>query len=109
MRKLNTGDAFKLMQILRVAGLKDDFATIINMAVTGAKVDVLGGKVFALLFDCLGHEKVEVMSVKLLADIAEKKPDEITQQSLQDTVSLLKDIAEQNDLRNFFKGAASLT
>lgn len=109
MRQLNTGDAFKVLQIFRAAGIKDDFAGLVNSAFVSKSSVEVGSKIFAMLFNCLGHEKAEPLIIKLLADIAQVKPDEIMRQPIPKTVALLKGIVEQNDINSFFGNAAALT
>lgn len=115
MRKLNTRDAFKFMQILRIAGMKEEFAQIIEM--TGksardtngkvlsaeAKAEAIGARVFGAFFDLLGNEATEGPVCALLAGIAGKTQNEIMESPISDTVQLIQEIATENDISSFFK------
>lgn len=110
MRKLITSDVFKMARIIRKANAKEEikeiFKKVTDAKDSGADVETMqreaGMEVVAFIIDACGNEDVEKALYSLLAGIAEKKDEEIKNQSLDTTIELLKKIASDNDIQNFF-------
>lgn len=114
MRKINTSDVFKLARIVRKANMKEEVKKIFSQ-ITEAKKDdskniddvqrEVGMEMIAYLIEACGDELVEKDIYGLLAGISEKKESDIKNQSIDATIEMLKQIAKENDIQNFFSVA----
>lgn len=114
MRKLITADVFKMARIIRKANAKEEIKKIFSQ-ISEAKKDKkkniddvqreAGMEFIAFLVESCGNEEVEKALYELLAGVAEKTSDEIKTQSIDATINLVKQIAKENDLQNFFSVA----
>lgn len=113
MRKLITRDVFKMARIIHKANAKEEikqiFQKVADAKDSGADVETMqreaGMEVIAFIIDACGNEDVEKAIYDLIAGIAEKDADAIKNQSLDATIELLKAIAKENDIQNFFSVA----
>lgn len=104
MRKLNTGDVFAVARLTKKLDAKNAFMEAWEATKKDGKENV-EERGISLLFSLIysaGDPAAEKDFYIILADIAEKKPDEIKKQSFQDTINDLKAIAAENDLKSFF-------
>lgn len=129
MRNLVTGDCFRFLQLLRIAGLKEELAEIIDDVMVARKknpppdikavktadgtledsgdAEVIGRRIFGFVLDMLGNERVEPYIYKFFAGIAEIEPKEIELQPIDKTFELIKDIIRENDIFAFFTQAVN--
>lgn len=122
MRKINTGDVFKMARIIKTANIRNQVVEIYSAANRplsdddkedeNAKKEIEQRKekagiefVMVLLEGC-SEEKMESQLYDLLAGITEKKPEDIENQSLEATISDFKQIVAENNIANFI-GAAN--
>lgn len=123
MRKLNTGDVFKVARIMKVANLKQPIKEMVSawrnstQADTEADVDVpakdemvdnIGVEVVFVLVEAIANEKAEGLVYELLAGISGQTVEEIKGQEFGETMSLITRIINENDISVFFKSAASV-
>lgn len=122
MRKINTGDVFKLARIIKATGAKED---IINIYAESKKMkeevaenatsecveaaqEKIGVKIFFAIFEKCSDVKVEKLVYELIGGIAEKKAVEIEKLPLDEMIKLLGEIIKENSIRNFFSTASNL-
>lgn len=110
MRKLNTGDVFKMARILK----QGDVVDIIRKAYEdgrkeGADAEAMGMDVaLGILCSCT-NAGIENQFYELMSGICEKKPEDIQNQSLESTVEDITRIFRENNVANFLKSAAKLS
>lgn len=126
MRKINTGDVFKLARIIKATGAKED---IINIYSESKKIkeeiresttqenskekneeaqEKIGINIFFAIFEKCSDEKVEKLVYKLIGGIAEKKETEIENMPLDEMLELLRNMVKENNIANFFSAASNL-
>lgn len=126
MRKINTGDVFKLARIIKATGAKEEIFNIYSESrklkeeletevsqesateKTEAVQEKIGIKIFFVIFDNCSDEKVEKLVYKLIGGIAEMKETEIEKMPLDEMMKLLGDIVKENNIANFFDSASKL-
>ena len=111
MRKIVTKDVCKLARILRKGNFEANIAKAVEEmeGAKGKKISEKAGiKIMLVLFESVGDPEVEKLVYELFGDIAEIDPQEIANMPIEDTIKLIKQINEQNDLRAFFRAAGRL-
>ena len=107
MRKINTGDVFKMARLLKNGNV---ISIVRNAYEEGRKEDADGGRVgmdvvMEVLASCT-DAGCEAQVYDILAGICEKTEEEIKNQSLECTVGEIKKICTENNIVNFLKSAA---
>lgn len=108
MRELNFNDVFVFARVLQTIGAKNILREY------AAKADTLddvfeGGFLFVWdLFEAASKTNSQSAIFAFLADIFGCESDEVGLWSISQIESNLKQLAEQNDLKGFFKRAAAL-
>lgn len=110
MRKINTGDVFKMARLLRKGNVAETVRkAYIDGKKEGADSEEIGmNAIFDILCSCT-DPSIEDQFCDLLAGICEKKKEEISNQSLETTVNDMKRICEENNIVNFFRSASALS
>ena len=113
MRKIQTQDVFKLARIIKNADLRAEISNAIEQINAGGKKDKnlsekVGIRVFLTIVEGCSDAKTEDMIYELIGGIAEIPADEIKTQSLEATISIIKKIASENNMVNFFSTAGTL-
>lgn len=109
MRKINTQDTFKMARLIKHTSMKD---VLMSYYEEGANTEIdfdiekFGMRFFFDLIDCVSDSKAEKDFYDLLAGICEKTSEEIQNQSIEDTLSDLKAIAAENNLKSFFQSVS---
>lgn len=104
MRKIITKDVFKLARLIKHSGAKEELTDILGGSREKDASEV-GLKAIMTLISACGEENTEKEIYELLSGIAEKKPEDIENMVLEDLKDLLKEIADQNNLSDFFDAA----
>lgn len=106
MRKLSTGDVFKMGRLLRNGNI---MSHIMN-AYTQGRTEWADPKKIGMnlaidiLCSCVDGD-IESQIYEFLSGPCEKKPEDIKNQSLEATVEDIKRICEENNIINFWKAA----
>ena len=111
MRKINTRDVCKLARIMKKSNVEDNIAKAVEEmeGAKGKKVSEKAGiKIMLVLFESVGDPEVEELIYDLFGGIAEVDPQDIANMPFEDTINLIKQINEQNNLKAFFKAAGRL-
>ncbi|MBR4543548.1 MAG: hypothetical protein IKO53_04980 [Lachnospiraceae bacterium] len=135
MREINTRDTVAFARIIAVTNIKEDIA---KASAKGAAVKAEAAKIadederaafisretealgidvcINLLMKAVANPKTEQQLYELIAGIAETdengkklKADDIGKMKITDTIALVKQIAEANNLVDFFRNASALT
>lgn len=112
MRKLITSDAFKMMQIIKVAGVKRELESILNESIGKSEnneVQAMGIKLFLTVMDGCGTVGVEERFYSLLGGIIGKTAKEVESTELSETMANVAEIVKNNNIMLFFKQASQLT
>lgn len=110
MRRLQTSDVFAVARIIKYADISDDIAKAVSEGKKeGADPEAVGVNAVLSVFASCGSEKVEPLVYKLLSDVSGISVDDIKTQPIDDTILMIKEIAKENDLIDFFKKASRLT
>lgn len=109
MRKLNTGDVFKMARLMKNSNILEDVKKAFAAGKEeGADATQVGIDFIMKVICSCSEEKTESQLYELLAGICEKKLDEIRDQSLETTIDDIKRIFKDNDVLNFLKSASGL-
>lgn len=110
MRKINTEDVFKMARLMKEADLtKDIKEAYMAGKKEGANTEEVGMNVFMNIICSVSDKNVESKFYDLLSGITEKTEEQVKTQSLEATLSDLKQIAEENNFGNFLKSASKLS
>ena len=133
MRAINTQDVFRLSRIIKAINIKEEIPKItrqieqMNEVKQSIQEDDaeevkkekqrryeeimldLGVNIVFSIIEKYSDPRSERAVYELLGGILEKKPDEIANQPIQDTINDIKRIAAENNLINLFKQAGQLT
>lgn len=109
MRKINTGDVFKLARLVNETKMTD---TLKEAYLSGKKENADAEEIgvsaaMGILASC-GSQRTEEMFYVLLAGICEKEPKDIKTQPIEETVKDIKQLVKENDIMNFFTQASRL-
>ena len=103
MRKLKTLDVFEALRLVQKSGLKDQLVPLIErFAKKPEEVQKAGILGVLTLIEVFADNKCEDLIYKWLAGPFECDPDEVRNMELDDLATKLKELTEENDLRNFF-------
>lgn len=109
MRKINTGDVFKMGRLLKKSGMME---TVRNAYEEGRKEDAdkekIGIDTFMGIVCSCSDIGTEDQIYDLLGGICEKTPTDVKEQSLEVTVGDIKRIIRENNIENFLKSASDL-
>ena len=110
MRKINTGDVFKMARLVKHGNIAQ---TVRKAYEAGKQEDAdaqqIGINVAMDILCSCTEANMEKAFYEFLAGICEKKPEDIENQSLETTVEDIKRIFEENNIINFWKSASDLS
>jgi|SRR5690625_159556 len=108
MRKLTPKDAFSLARILKKTNIKETLQTFISQGQSAEDdddVNNLGIDVMFAIVEACANEGIEDEIYKFLSGPFEMDPKEIESMDLDKLINMLKQLAEENDLKRFFNFA----
>lgn len=111
MRKITTKDVCKLARIMKKSNVEDNIAKAVEEmeGAKGKKISEKAGiKIMLVLFESVGDPEVEELIYDLFGGIAEIEPQKVADMPFEETIEMIKQINEQNNLRAFFKAAGRL-
>lgn len=109
MRKISTGDVFKMARLMKNANLMKNISDAYAEGhKEGAKKEEVGLNAFMDIMCSCCESKVENQLYDLIAGITEKTAKDIEGQSLESTIEDIKKICEENNIVNFIKSAWKL-
>lgn len=103
MRKLNTADIFAMARIVRASGVREDLREVIRrVAENGMEATSVGIEGFLVILEAAAEKKAENAIYEALAGPLEIPAADIAAMELDVLLKNLKQLAEENDLKNFF-------
>lgn len=109
MRRINTGDVFKVARLMKIGGIMGAVKTAYMAGKEkDADAEKIGINVVMDAISACTDPEIENQFYDLLSGICEKKPEDVRNQPLETTVADLKRICEENDVANFLKSASRL-
>lgn len=113
MRKLQTSDVFALARVIRASGARAELSKIIAELTTrdddDLNIEEIGITGFLTIAECASGREVEKMIYELLAGVIEIEPQDVARMGLDEIGRALRTIAEENDVKRFFKFASDMT
>jgi hypothetical protein len=112
VRKLNTGDLFKMAKIIKYAKINEEIESILTEAKDTENEESkkeLGVKLFGAIITGCGNENVDAKFYDLIAGITDKTVKDIENMELETLFNICKEIVKTNDIARFFKSAGQLT
>ena len=109
MRKLITSDVFNALRIIKKSNLKDELKPYLRLAAEGTlNVEDVGIETILGLMEIMSEQRSEGAIYEFLAGPFEMDPEDIAGLDLNSLVSLLGQLAKENDLKVFTKAASGL-
>jgi hypothetical protein len=106
MKKLTGKHVFAMAKIIKAANLKEELCRIIAKSQTvGISPEEIGIETIMAVVNACGDDKVEQRVYEFLDDVFETK---VADMSLESIIQNLKQLAEENNLIDFFKSAGLL-
>lgn len=113
MRKLNTADVFAAARVIRASGMRDQLLPIIQKAAEETKaaedkkaMDAILSRIgingFLTVLEALAERKSEAAIYEVLAGPMECSAEDVEDMPLEDLIPMLRQIAEENQLKDFF-------
>ena len=103
MRKIQTKDIFAAMRIVKKSGMKQQLIPLIEKAAGAEDVAQIGIEGFLTVMEVLSENNAERAMYEVLAGPFELTAGEVETLELDELASMLAELGEQNNLRNFFK------
>lgn len=109
MRKIEFQDVFTMARIIKKADLKTALAEAIKKgSEKEASEKDIGIDVLFAFVQATGNEGMDKEVYELLGSITELGAETVKHQSMGDTIKQFKQIAEENNLKDFFKSVQAL-
>ncbi|MGO5053586.1 hypothetical protein ACTQ6A_13960 [Lachnospiraceae bacterium LCP25S3_G4] len=110
MRKLQTQDVFKAIKVINSADLKTEFKQIVEMArEKKTSVSELGFDIIFKLLEKVSGSKTELEIYEFLSGPLECSVKEVKEMDIISLVTGLKDCADFESWKVFFKSVSALT
>lgn len=109
MRKIKTTDVFNALRLVQKSGLKEQLVPVIEkLAKNPDSLERSGIYGFLTIVEVFSEASCEALIYEWLSGPCECKPKEIANWELDELAMHLTELAEGNDLRNFFTALSSL-
>ena len=102
MRKLRTGDLFSFARVIKASGIREDLINYLQKITKDADVERVGINTIMILIEALADKKAEWAVYECLAPVFEMEAEEVENMPPSELISMLKQMAEENDLPSFF-------
>lgn len=109
-RKLKTPDVFAACRLLKEIGAKDHISKVVSQLEGTQEIDMsaAGFDIVWALFEGATEKNAEKKIYEFLSGPFQITPAEVEELDLEELFEGLKQIAAENNLKNFFKSAANL-
>ena len=109
MRKLKTFDVFNMLRTIKKAGLKEELKPYFRLAADG-KLDIedIGIETVLGLMEITSEQRSEDAIYDFLAGPFEMDPEEVANLDLDKLVTMLSQLAEENNLEVFMRAVSGL-
>ena len=108
MRKIQTKDVFAAMRLVKKSGMKQQLIPLIEKAAGSAEFTKIGIEGFLTVMEVLSENNSERAMYEVLSGPFEMTAEEIETLDLDELSSMVKELGEQNNVRNFFKALSGL-
>lgn len=110
MRALKTSDVFAFARVIKASGMREELSALTKKIAATENFDVesVGYESILVIIEALAERKSEKVLYEALAPVLEVAPNDIGDLAPSDFLEALKQIAEQNDLRSFFKSLSAI-
>ena len=102
MRKLRTGDLFSVARVIKASGIREDLIEYLQKITKDADAERVGINTILIIIEALAEKKAERAVYECLAPVFEMEADEVENMPPSELISMLKQMAEENDLPSFF-------
>lgn len=110
MRQLKTSDVFAFCRVVKASGMREELTALTKKLATRDNLDVeaVGYEGVLVIIEALTEKKSEKVLYEALAPVMEVSPDDVGNMAPSDFFEALKQIAEDNDLKSFFKSLSGI-
>lgn len=104
MRKLNTADVFALARIVRASGVRNELIRLIQKVQNQNHPDLeaIGMEGMMVVLEAMAEPGAEQKIYEALAGPMEMEPETLAAIPPQEFFALLKQLAEENEIKTFF-------
>lgn len=102
MRKLMTADLFSFARVIKASGIREELIGYIQSISADADKERVGMNTILMIIEALSDKKAESAVYSALSPVFEMKAEEVAQLPPNELFAKLKQMAEENDLLNFF-------
>ena len=102
MRKLRTADLFSFARVIKASGIREELVGYLKTITAESDKERVGMNTILMLIEALSDKKAESAIYDALAPVFEMGADEVEMMSPSELFAKLKQMAEENDLPNFF-------
>lgn len=107
MRKIMTKDIFATMRVIKKSGMKQQLIPLVKKAAE-ADVAEVGIEGMLTVMEVLAEHNSERAVYEVLSGPFEMTSDEVEALELDELTTMLTELGEQNNLRNFFKALSGM-
>lgn len=100
MRKLQTGDLFSFARVIKASGIREDLVKYLQKITVESDKEQVGMTTILMIIEALSDKKAEKALYDALSPVFEV--DDIESMPPSELFAYLKQMAEENDLPNFF-------
>ena len=102
MRKLQTGDLFGFGRVIKASGIREELVSYLQKITTETDVTKVGMTTILMIIEALSAKNAESAFYDVLAPVFEVKASDIESMPPHELFANIKQMAEENDLLNFF-------
>ena len=102
MRQLRTGDLFSFARVIKASGIREDLVGYLQKITTEADVTKVGMTTILMIIEALSDKKAESAFYDAVAPVFEMSASDVESMPPSELFANLKQMAEENDLLNFF-------
>lgn len=110
MRKLKTADVFAFARLVKASGIRSELTATVEKLSGADEPDLreIGINTVLMLIEALAEKNSEKALYEALAPVLEMKPSEVENLPPAEFFGAFKQIAEENDLTNFFSSLSDI-
>lgn len=110
MRALKTSDIFSFARVIKASGIREDLVNYLQKisAQDDLNTERVGINTILMIIEALSDKKAEKAIYEALGPIFEKSAAEVEEMAPSELISSLKQLAEENDLTDFFGSLSNI-
>jgi len=102
MRKLRTGDLFSFARVIKASGIREELVGYLQKITSDSDLTRVGMTTILMVIEALSDKKAEGAFYDAVAPVFEIDAAEVEAMPPSELFAHLKQMAEENDLPNFF-------